>query len=97
MTLVPPASTSRVMVSRVRPAWLARMRVACTTLLSMEVICSTSVRGVQPPYWCRVLVMLETVSAWPAGVTPSVRAVVALGRLSYLRNSMVLPPPTGTG
>ena len=28
MTLVPPASTSRVMLSRVRPAWLARMRVA---------------------------------------------------------------------
>ena len=63
----------------------------------MAVICSTSVRGVQPPYWCRSLLTTETFRAWPSGVTPSVRGVVALGRLSYLRNSMVLPPPTGTG
>ena len=39
----------------------------------------------------------ETFRAWPSGVTPSSRGVVALGRLSYLRNSMVLPPPTGMG
>ena len=62
-TLVPPASTSRVMLSMVRPAWLASTRVACTTLLSMAVICSTSVSGVQPPYWCRSLVMVVTFRA----------------------------------
>ena len=85
------------MLSMVRPAWLASTRVACTTLLSMAVICSTSVSGVQPPYWCRSLVMVVTFRVWPLGVTPSVSGVVALGRLSYLRNSMVLPPFWGTG
>ena len=45
------------------PGQGVQMRVACTTLLSMAVICSTSVRGVQPPYWCRSAVMVETVRA----------------------------------
>ena len=85
------------MVSMVRPLWLASTLVACTTLLSMVVICTMSVRGTQPPYWCTSAVTVVTVRAWPSGVTPSVRGVVALGSASYLRNSMVLPLFAGMG
>ena len=85
------------MVSMVLPDWLASTLVACTTLLSMVVICTMSVRGTQPPYWCTSAVTVLTVSAWPSGVTPSVSGVVALGSASYLRNSMVLPLFAGMG
>ena len=56
-----------------------------------------SVRAAHPPYWCTSAVMALTVSAWPAGVTPSVSGVVAFGSASYLRNSMVLPLFAGIG
>ena len=88
---------SRTAVSMVRAAWLARMLVACTTLLSMAVRSSMSVRGTQPPYWCTSAVMVVTFRVWPVGVTPSVSGVVAFGRLSYRRNSMVLPLFAGIG
>ena len=42
---------------------LALSLIHISTLLSMAVICSTSVSGVQPPYWCRSLVMVVTFSA----------------------------------
>ena len=51
------------MVSMVLPDWLASTLVACTTLLSMVVICTMSVRGTQPPYWCTSAVTVLTVSA----------------------------------
>ena len=85
------------MVSMVRPPWLASRFVACTTLLSMAVRSSMSVRDTQPPYWCTSAVTVVTVRVWPAGVTPSVRGSVAFGSAVYLRNSIVLPLLAGMG
>ena len=93
--MVPPLSTSRVMVSSVRPAWEPSSLVAWTRLLSTAVSISTSLSSMKPPYCFTVALTTPMDSFWPSGVTPSVRGVRALGRGSNFRNWMVLPPPWG--
>ena len=94
---MPPQSTSRVIVSSVRPADAPKRRVACSTLRSIAVISSMSLMPIQSPYWLTVAVTAETLSLLPGGVVPSVSAVSDLGSAEYFRNSIVLPLPCGMG